>query len=297
MVRLAYILLFCVVWFACSCSGNHANHKPSDADASELAFPDVPAELTNEGERSIYIVRHFWDALDWRDTLRIHRKDFVAANVSKYVSALAFVPTEEREMSLKALLKATAPDTTAFRLFTAQLENDLGDPNSPLRNEDSYICFLRQFLRMPGLPEEVRTRSAFRLKMALKNHPGTIATDFSFTTREGKRMKLSQFEAKNLVLVFYDPECPHCGDILDMLRENPRLQQALAEGKAKVLAVYTEGNREVWNKSKYGMPDEWTIAIDESKIVDKALYDISAMPMVYLLDQNKRVVIKDAKIE
>lgn len=168
---------------------------------------------------------------------------------------------------------------------------------SPKHKEAVYIEYLQQLLRMPNLNEEDRTRAEYYLKMARKNRIGTVATDFSFTTREGKRMKLSQFKAENLVLVFYDPECPHCGEILDRLYLSPRLQQAMAIGKAKVLAVYTEGNRKLREKTKGDMPMEWTIAMDESRIVDRNLYDISAMPMVYLLDKDKRVIIKDAKIE
>lgn len=169
--------------------------------------------------------------------------------------------------------------------------------SSPRHKEEVYIEYLQHLLRMPDLSEEDRTRAKYYLKMAQKNRIGTVATDFSFTTREGKRMKLSQFEAENLVLVFYDPACPHCGEILEKLWLNPRLQQAMAVGKAKVLAVYTEGNRKLWKDTKGEMPMEWTIAIDESKIVERNLYDISAMPMVYLLDKDKRVIIKDAKIE
>lgn len=168
---------------------------------------------------------------------------------------------------------------------------------SPRHKEEVYIEYLQHLLRMPDLSEEDRTRAEYYLKMARKNRIGTVATDFSFTTREGRRMKLSQFEAENLVLVFYDPACPHCGGILERLYQNPRLQQAIAVGKARVLAVYTEGNRKLWKETKGEMPMEWTIAIDESKIVERNLYDISAMPMVYLLDKDKRVIIKDAKIE
>lgn len=167
----------------------------------------------------------------------------------------------------------------------------------PKHKEEMYISYLKQLLCMPNLSIEDRARTEYYLKMAQKNRIETVATDFSFTTREGKRMKLSQFKAEKLVLVFYDPECPHCGEILERLYRNPRLQQAIAIGKAKVLAVYTEGNRKLWEETKEKMPIEWSVAIDESKIVERDLYDISAMPMVYLLDNEKRVIIKDAKIE
>lgn len=65
--------------------------------------------------------------------------------------------------------------------------------SSPRHKEEVYIEYLQQLLRMPNLTIEDRTRAEYYLKMARKNRIGTVATDFSFVTREGKRMKLSRF--------------------------------------------------------------------------------------------------------
>ena len=75
------------------------------------------------------------------------------------------------------------------------------------------------------------------------------------------------------------------------------LAQRVAKGDVSVLAVYTEGNLEVWRKTAPGLPETWTIAADTSCLVkDTPLYDLKAMPTLYLLDTQKNVVLKDTSI-
>lgn len=261
---------------ACGCSCNRPNRScASSAD---------------------HAVLHYWDDTDWSDTLRMHSPDSVSPQVIGYVSVLATASGSAREQSLAVLLSAAASDTLTLAIMTAQLDYCLGDPNSPVRNEKIFEDYLQQLLRLKTLSGADRSRAEYNLKMIRKNQKGSIATNFTFTTREGRRMKLSEFEARRLVLVFYDPECPHCDETLELLYQNPRLQQSIAQGTTKVLAVYTEGNRQLWEKHKYDMPMEWTVAIDESGIVEKQLYDVPAMPMIYILDKDKRVLVKDAPV-
>ena len=50
----------------------------------------------------------------------------------------------------------------------------------------------------------------------------------------------------------------------------------------------------IWKKYLNGMPDNWIIGDDRRTIVETSLYDLKAMPTLYLLDNEKRVVLKDA---
>lgn len=42
------------------------------------------------------------------------------------------------------------------------------------------------------------------------------------------------------------------------------------------------------------MPEGWMVATDREAVKMGALYDLKAMPSLYLLDGQKRVVLKDA---
>jgi transporter family protein len=120
------------------------------------------------------------------------------------------------------------------------------------------------------------------------------AADFAYTDHRGKRQTLHGTPAPRLLLLFYDPACSHCAEILDALQESPALTRLIAAGELAVLAAYTEGDRRLWDETKAALPQEWTVGIDNSRIVERELYSLPAMPVIYLLDKDKRVLLKDS---
>lgn len=102
---------------------------------------------------------------------------------------------------------------------------------------------------------------------------------------------------EHLLLVFYDPTCFHCSEILAELHENSLLTNLIHDKTLTVLAVYTEGDRKLWEETKEAMPQDWIVGIDDSHIVDHELYNLKAMPTLYLFDAGKRVILKDASVE
>ena len=76
--------------------------------------------------------------------------------------------------------------------------------------------------------------------------------------------------------------------------QNRYLNSLSENGLLTVLAVYTEGNKDVWKQSLQEMPDSWIVGEDRQTIKDNALYDLKAMPSMYLLNKKKEVLLKDA---
>ncbi len=259
----------------------------------ELPLPAVPSSLTSPEERAGYIIAHFWDWMDFCDTLRSHDRTFMEQNFVNYISLFPHVKQEALAPNIRAFLKAAAADSIAFGLVNDFAEHYFDDPNSPMRDEAYYILFLEELLRQPSLSEHDRIRPTYRLEMARKNRPGKIAADFVYTDRMGNRRTLHTTWGKRLLLLFYDPACSHCSEILDELCKSPILDRLIAAKELTVLAVYTEGDRKLWNETKVNMPKKWNVAIDESDIVERGLYSLPAMPIIYLLDKNKKVILKD----
>lgn len=238
---------------------------------------------------------------DWEstlsDTLLCHNQQTMRFNFIRYIVSLDTIPSKNAEQSITRLMNSAAKDSIAYTMITDLAELCLSEPNSPLRNEDYYIMFLNAQINASKQHGYSHIRAAARLKTAMKNRPGTTAADFKYLTREGVSTSLRATKANRLLIVFYDPACEHCAEILHSLREDSLLTRLTAVGELKVLAVYTEGDRPLWNNTNATMPQSWTVAIDESGIVKNALYDIPAMPTLYLLDSRKRVLLKDPSLQ
>ncbi len=243
--------------------------------------------------RAAYLLDHFWDGLDFRDTLRSHDPKRMELNFVNFISLFPHAEAAALPPAVGRLLERASADGTAFRLLAGYAEKYLSEPDSPMRNEDYYILFLEEWLQTPGLSEAERVRPAHQLKIAKKNRPGMPATDFAYVTREGRRQTLHGTQARRLLVAFYDPECSHCSEILKSLHASSLLSRLVDEKELAVLAVYTEGKRDVWDDTKASMPSEWIVGMDDSHIFNRELYDLPAMPVLYLLDKDKTVLLKD----
>ena len=73
----------------------------------------------------------------------------------------------------------------------------------PMRNEDYFIIFLEEWLRLPGLSEYDRMRPAYLLKSARKNRPGMKAADFTYTDNDGKKRTLHATRGGNIFCSFF----------------------------------------------------------------------------------------------
>lgn len=306
VAAIAIVCIVCIVCVVCSgCNSFHgrqrATHGGDNSSADtlqgsprELPLPEVPALLTAPEERAAYVLEHFWDGMDFRDTLRSRDRLFMEQCFVNFLSLFPHALPQSLPSPVGRLLQRAAVDSVAFRLVNSLAEHYLDDPNSHMRNEEHYILFLEALLSLPGLPEAERIRPAYRLETTRKNRPGTIAADFAYTDHRGKRQTLHGTPAPRLLLLFYDPACSHCAEILDALQESPALTRLIAAGELAVLAAYTEGDRRLWDETKAALPQEWTVGIDNSRIVERELYSLPAMPVIYLLDKDKRVLLKDS---
>lgn len=87
-------------------------------------------------------------------------------------------------------------------------------------------------------------------------------------------------KGKEIMIIFYDPECTHCADILDMIAGSQRVVESINEGELAVLAVYAEGKKDVWEKTKRDLPENWIVGYDMTGILENEMYDLPAMPTI-----------------
>lgn len=264
----------------------------------QFPFPEIPSMLTDPSDRKAYLLKHYWDDFNFSDTALVNCRDLTEQGFVNYVALLAEENTSHAlaEESMAHFCTRMLTDVHASKVMTEMVDAYLYNPNSPYYNESLYALFLRPLVESPALDEARKSRYRFKLELLGRNNPGTQATAFTYRFADGTQRGLQQTPVKGncLLLVFYDPECPSCHETLTEMTSDPFLAEAVAKGKVSVLAVYTEGNEEAWRKALPDMPEGWMVATDRQMVKDHALYDLRAMPSLYLLDGKKKVILKDA---
>ena len=259
--------------------------------------PEIPVMMTDPEQRARYYVKHYWDGYLLTDTAFIRGND-TEQLYADFIGALQYVVPEESSAALKRMMCRMETDSTAYARFCALGEKYLYDPNSPMRNEDYYIPVLEQMVSSQRLGEVDKIRPADRLKQANKNRPGMTAADFSYVTPKGKAGRMSRIKAEYTLLFFYDPDCPNCRKHERVLSEMPAFLDMQEKGSVRVLAVYPDEKENEWLLNSSKMPPGWIVGWNkQGDIRSKTLYEIRATPTMYLLDKQKKVILKDASME
>ena len=132
--------------------------------------------------------------------------------------------------------------------------------------------------------------------MALKNRPGDVATDFTGVCRDGRSRRLSDIKAGYVLVYFNDPDCEDCRRMKELLSLSPVVNGLLESGRLKLLSVCVEGKTPAWEQAEF--PAGWMDGYDAGqRLTREQVYDLKAMPTLYLLDAEKRVILKDASFE
>ncbi len=264
---------------------------------SELPLPSVPDSLRTPRKRAAYVMEHFWDAMDFRDTLRSHDERFMEQNLVNFFSLFPHADTADVRRSVALLMERAEADGKAFTVVADLAAKYLYEKESPMFSELHYTMFLDRVRCSPAASLSLRSRAAFLFEAIRKNFPGTVAADFPMVLRDGSRSSLMAAPARPTVLLFYDPHCDDCIVAIKTLSESSLLRRLAESGKLTVLAVYTEGDNAVWQRTKDTLPSWWTVARDLGGILSDDLYFLPSMPSLYLLDADRTVVLKDASVE
>lgn len=261
--------------------------------------PEIPQMMTDPQERALYYVNHYWDMYSLADTAFIHSTD-TEQLFAGFVDALQYVSSQESGMALRNMMNLMGADSTAYAHFCLLCEKYLYDPNSPMRSEDLYISVLEQMLASHRLTEAEKIRPADRLKQAHKNRPGMTAADFTYVTPSNldKVQRMNSIRADYTMLFFYDPDCSNCQKYEQILSEIPAFIEMQQKGRLRVLAIYPDENETGWLLNSSKMPQGWIVGWNKKgEIRSKMLYETRATPALYLLDKQKKVILKDVSLE
>jgi len=218
-------------------------------------------------------------------------------DAEKLKNFVAGIRTMDEHMlmgKLDSILTSASQDSAVFCQTVSFLEKPFGDPNSAYRNEELFIELLQEKMSSPWYDSLTKAATRNKLSLLMQNRPGNVANDFTYTTPAGYKRKMHDVKADYLLLYFYNPECPACKTMKDALVASPVISNAIASGALKVLAIYSDADEKIWLTHLSAMPQNWIHGRDENEYLYKnSVYDLHAIPTVYLLDREKKVLLKD----
>lgn len=294
----------CMIMMLVSCG----NHKPSDNEGKGqvdtlnyiLKMPDIPQSYASRDKKAEFLADHYWDNMNWNDTLLLGSERFMGESMATYGTLLGMVSPKVATASINGLINKLSTDIKALKSIEHYAFTYFYYPGAPQYDEELYLMFINPLLAQKNLPEEIRERLKTRKEYIMKNRVGSVASDFKYIGTDGKshRLHSTAENSEYRVLMLYDPECEVCEDAIRIMSESRAFSEAQQRGIVSVIAINAYGQSEGGTAiRKKGMPQNWIVGYSpQGEIENEEIYAIRATPAVYVLDKDGKILMKDLSI-
>jgi hypothetical protein len=262
--------------------------------------PEVPAQPAGEdstfGYR--YYKSHYWDEVDLQSD-RLVRTPILEGKLRKYFTQLVPAYPDSIINDCDAVIARARKSREAFKYVLWWLTYNY--ETSPYMGMDAVFVHLVEKYYVPGeafwLNDEQLNKIVDRAYTMAPNLIGKQAAPLEFKDSTAHMLSLYKTPAQYTILVFWDPTCGHCKT------EVPRLDSAWkANWKSKgvaMIGIKTEGTRTEWLQFiREHQLNGWIHGEEPQAATNyRRLYDVYATPMVYLLDDKKKILAKKLGVE
>jgi hypothetical protein len=185
-------------------------------------------------------------------------------------------------------------DSATFKRVSALLLKSFSDANSPYRKEDFCISILQIQLEKPWYTADERAKLKNTLSLLWQNCPGNLANDFVYYTPTGSQQWMHEIKTPRLLLFFYNPGCEACKQSTAAIIASELIRKKIRTHELAILAIYIDKDTNDWLSHLPALPVNWIHGRDDDEYLHKkGIYDLRAIPTIYLLDEKKKVILKD----
>ena len=288
---------------------------------TEPIIPEAP-DTMNTQEKQIfqfnYYKDNYWNNIDFTDS-RMLRTPIFFNKMDTYLNKLTIQDPDSIKKSADVIVKNSKNNKDIFEYVVSYITSTY--ERSKIMGMDAVFVHMVENYYMTGevdwVDEKQLNKIEERAEKIAPNLIGRPAPPFinqigyPFMKNENDEIKrLYDINSKYTLLIFYSPDCGHCKKVvpkvkivIDSLSSKPSLQNLKHKQiDISVYAVQTEFDKEAWIKLiKEFELEDWTNVCDIQTDPDgnpaassnwRDEYDIYSTPVIYLLDQNKKILAK-----
>jgi thiol-disulfide isomerase/thioredoxin len=267
------------------------------ATMSEPEIPEPPRDakgnIIDSSFQYIYFKTHFWDKVDFSDE-RLLRTPILQSKIKQYTTQLTPPLPDSIIASCDTIIEKSKANKEVFKYCVATLTNFY--ENSNIMGYDAVFVHLAEKYYLTDLAfwadSTLKAKIAERVRKIRPNLLNTPAHDLNMPDTAFVMHNLYGVKAKYTVLTFWDPTCSHCK------AEIPKLSEYYDSLRAKnfsieVFSVGIESEIDLWKKFIVEHKLKWINVSDlYNNTRFRDFYDIYSTPVIYLLDDKKRIIAK-----
>lgn len=260
-------------------------------------------KLATKTDSIAYLKKHFFDGINFKDA-RLLRNPFLENRITTYFNTFVPVTPEAVTQEITQILNQTdQPNGEVFKYLSLHFI-DLYAEAKIMGMDRVFINIYNSFFKNKEYTWlQLKQKEFFKFKVSSikDNLIGDKGKNLFMLTQDQKRIDLYDIKAKYTVVAFWDPTCGHCAT------EIPKMLQLYeTEWKQKGVVVFAINNntnemvkwKEFIEKEKLSSwinvyPAPVVTGNYTKEDVDfQTLYNVRQTPVMYLLDQDKKIIAK-----
>jgi len=240
-----------------------------------------------------YYKAHFWDYVDFNDE-RLLRTPILQNKIKIYTTQLTPQIPDSIIESVNLIIDKAEVNKEVFKYCVSTLANNYETSNIMGFDKVFVDIAERYYLtdKAYWAEDTLKKKIEERVNKIKPNILGTPAYNLNMPDTGLVMHKLSDVVADYTVLVFWDPTCGHCKKEIPLL--TAYYDSVRAAGlKLEVFAVGIESDIDLWKNYIKEHHLKWVNVSDlYNNTHFRNYYDIYSTPVIYLLDDKKRIIAK-----
>lgn len=235
--------------------------------------------------------KHYFDHTDFRDERLLYNNfwhSYFDGFFARYV-----VPQPDSLIRALDEVLAMMPRNGTFYQFAVVRLTRFFEQNEAYGADRVFVHLVEKFLRKedtPWMDLATLERLHYKADSQRPNLTGSIAINFELPDETGKKHTLYEVQAPVTMLVFYSPLCDHCKELM------PKIYQTYLDYTPKglkAIALSTDKQYVYWKKFVTQQGWQWlNLASPEGIESMEKQFAAVNLPVIYLLDKDKRIVAK-----
>ena len=240
-----------------------------------------------------YYKSHFWDYIDFNDE-RLLRTPILQNKIKTYTTQLTPQIPDSIIESVNLIIDKSEVNKEVFKYCVSTLANTYETSNIMGFDKVFVDIAERYYLSDKAFwaDDSLKKKIEERVNKIKPNILGTPAYNLIMPDTSLILHKLYDVVADYTVLVFWDPTCGHCKKELPLLAAYYDSVKA-AGLKLEIFAIGIESDIDLWKNYIKEHNLKWINVSDlYNNTKFRNYYDIYSTPVIYLLDDKKRIIAK-----
>lgn len=267
----------------------------AQADVIEIQplfeYPVAPEEIQSLGDKSNWLMQHFWDQMDFKKNSAV---DQTALNDAfrVYTLPMQWADKVEVNKSVDNILSKISKNPTLLLQFTKAAEENLYSSRARIWIDEVYVKFLEAFLKNKKFTKTRKLRYQEQLKRITNSMIANKAPTFNFVTPTGNPGKYEPIGVFTII-EFGDPDCDDCRHAKLKMETDMQFTSLVDRGLVNVLFIIPDPV-EGWQTNIGDYPSNWIVGASDD-VSD--ILDIRTSPSFYVIDKEGNIVAKNVFVE